>query len=260
MVQAMAQGMIGRVVIVTGGSDGIGRATAVELAKQGAHVVICARRPDVLEEARAEVAIVGNVEAHILDVGDADAYAAFVADVARRHGRLDGLVNNAMAVSYKTIADLTLDDWRHDFRINADAVFVGTQAAMRVMIAQGSGAIVNISSLNGLRAMPAMASYSASKAALVHFSAVAAAEAAPHGVRVNVVAPGQIMTPATEAFAAADPERNARVSKTIPMGRGGRPEEIARAVRFLLSDDASFITGACLPVDGGKLQQLFVPE
>ncbi|MES2497959.1 MAG: SDR family oxidoreductase [Pseudomonadota bacterium] len=255
----MAKAMAGRVVIVTGGSDGIGRATAIELAQDGAHVVICARREAVLEEARAAVAAVGSVEAHILDVGDDAAFAAFIADVANRHGRLDGLVNNAMAVSYKTILDLTLDDWRHDFRINADAVFVGTQAALRVMIPQGSGAIVNISSLNGLRAMPAMASYSASKAALVHFSAVAAAEAAPHGVRVNVVAPGQIMTPATEAFAASDPERNARVSQTIPMGRGGRPEEIGRVVRFLLSDDASFITGACLPVDGGKLQQLYVP-
>jgi len=255
----MAQAMAGRVVIVTGGSDGIGRATAVELAREGAHVLICARRPEVLADAHRAVAAVGAVESHILDVGDAPAFAAFVADAASRHGRLDGLVNNAMAVSYKNVLDLTLEDWRHDFRVNSEAVFIGTQAAMRVMIPQGSGAIVNISSLNGLRAMPGMASYSASKAALVHFSAVAAAEAAPHGVRVNVVAPGQIMTPATEAFAAADPERNARVSKTIPMGRGGRPEEIAHAVRFLLSDDASFITGACLPVDGGKLQQLYVP-
>ncbi|MBO9378011.1 glucose 1-dehydrogenase [Sphingomonas histidinilytica] len=255
----MTQAMAGKVVIVTGGSDGIGRATAVELAREGAHVVICARRKDVLAEAHQAVAAAGSVESHVLDVGDAEGFAAFVAGVATRHSRLDGLVNNAMAVSYKMIADLTLDDWRHDFRINADAVFIGTQAAMRVMIPQGSGAIVNISSLNGLRAMPAMASYSASKAALVHFSAVAAAEAAPHGVRVNVVAPGQIMTPATEAFAAADPDRNARVSGAIPMGRGGRPEEIAHAVRFLLSDDASFITGACLPVDGGKLQQLYVP-
>ena len=91
------------------------------------------------------------------------------------------------------------------------------------------------------------------------FSAVAAQEAAPHNVRINVIAPGQVMTPATQAFAAADPERNARASATIPMRRGGQPDELAYAIRFLLSDEASFITGACIPVDGGKLQQLYVP-
>lgn len=255
----MAAMMDGRVVIVTGGSDGIGRATAELLAREGAHVAICARRAETLTVAHDAIAAIGSVESHQLDVGDAGAFAALVADIAARHGRLDGLVNNAMAISYKDVLDLSVDEWRSDFRVNAEAVFVGTQAALRVMVPQRSGAIVNISSLNGLRAMPGMASYSASKAALVHFSAVAAAEAAPHGVRINVVAPGQVMTPATRAFAAADPERNARVAATIPMGRGGEPEEIARAIVFLLSDQSSFITGACLPVDGGKLQQLYVP-
>jgi meso-butanediol dehydrogenase/(S,S)-butanediol dehydrogenase/diacetyl reductase len=248
-----------QVVIVTGASEGIGRATAILLAGQGAHVAICARRREPLAATHAVVSVHGSVESHQLDVGDADAFAALIGDVARRHGRLDGLVNNAMAVAYKSVADLSLDDWRGDFRVNADAVFVGTQAALAVMIAQGSGAIVNIASLNGLAAMPGMASYSASKAALIHFSAVAAMEAAPYGVRVNVVAPGQIMTPAGEAFAAADPARNARVSEAIPMRRGGRPEEVAQAIRFLLSEEASYITGVCLPVDGGKLPLLHVP-
>jgi meso-butanediol dehydrogenase/(S,S)-butanediol dehydrogenase/diacetyl reductase len=252
--------MRGRVVIVTGGSEGIGRATAKLIAAQGAHVVICARRPETLQEAHLEIAEAGSVESRQLDVADAEAFAGLIKDVAARHGRLDGLVNNAMSVAYKNVADLTLDDWRRDFRVNAEAVFVGTQAALAVMIPQGSGSIVSISSLNGLAAMPGMASYSASKAALVQFSKVAAMEAAPHGVRVNVVAPGQIMTPATEAFAAADPARNARVSEAIPMRRAGRPEEIAQAVRFLLSDESSYITGTCLPVDGGKLPYLYVPE
>jgi meso-butanediol dehydrogenase/(S,S)-butanediol dehydrogenase/diacetyl reductase len=255
----VGQTMLGKVVLLTGGSDGIGRATAKLLAAEGAHVAICARRADRLEEARAEIAAVGSVEAHVLDVGDTAAFEALIDDVFARHGRLDGLVNNAMAVAYKNVVDLTLEDWRNDFRINAEAVFVGTRAALKIMIPQASGAIVSVSSLNGLKAMPGMSSYSASKAALVHFSAVAAMEAAPHNVRINVVAPGQIMTPATIAFAEADPARNTRVSATIPMGRAGRPEEVAQTIRFLLSDESSFITGTCIPVDGGKVNQLYVP-
>ena len=251
--------MSGRVVLVTGASEGIGRATALLLAQEGAHVAICARRQDVLEEAHAAIAAVGSVESHVLDVGDADAFAARIRGVAAAHGRLDGLVNNAMSVAYKDVLTLRLDDWRRDFRVNADAVFVGTKTALEIMIPRKSGAIVNMSSLNGMLAMPGMASYSASKAALIHFSAVAAMEAAPHGVRINVVAPGQIMTPAMATFAAADPARNERISQDIPMRRAGRPEEIAHTVRFLLSDESSYITGTCIPVDGGKVHQLSVP-
>ncbi|KKC27020.1 SDR family NAD(P)-dependent oxidoreductase [Sphingomonas sp. SRS2] len=250
----------GRVVIVTGGSDGIGRASALRLAEDGATVIICARGQDRLEVARAEIAAIGRVEAHRLDVSDDRAFRALIQDVAHRHGRLDGLVNNAMAIAYKPVVKLTLDEWRNDFQVNADAAFVGTQAALALMITQGSGAIVNIASLNGLGAMPGMASYSASKAAMIHFSAVAALEAAPHGVRINVIAPGQIMTPASAAFSRADPERQERIEAVLPMRRPGRPEEIASVVRFLLSEEASYITGACIPVDGGKIQQLYVPD
>lgn len=251
----------GKVAIVTGGSDGIGRATVERLCHEGAHVVVCARRENRLAATKEAIeASGGSIETQVLDVSDSDAFAAMIADVAKRHGRLDMLVNNAMSVHYGPLLDATLDDWRADFAVNADAVFIGTREAMRVMIPQGSGAIVNISSTTGLRAMAGMASYSASKAALIHFTAVAAMESAPHNVRVNAIVPGQVATPATVAFQEMAPDAADATTAAIPMQRSGQPEELAAAITFLLSDDASFITGVALPVDGGKSVQLYMPE
>src|SRR5579859_1519410 len=206
----MGQRMKGKVAFITGGSDGIGRATAIRLAEEGAHVIICARRPDNLAEAEAAVKKVGSVEALKLDVGDAAAYEKAIVDAAEPHGRLDALVNNAMSVHYSNILDTSLEDWHADFRVNTDAVFVGTKTALKIMYGQRSGSIVNIASTNGLLAMIGMSSYSASKAALIHFSAVAAMEAAEHNVRVNVIAPGQILTPAVDEFAKYNPDRAAK--------------------------------------------------
>jgi meso-butanediol dehydrogenase/(S,S)-butanediol dehydrogenase/diacetyl reductase len=251
----------GQVAIVTGGSDGIGRATALRLASEGAHVVICARRADRLAEAEQAIRTVGGaVETRVLDVSDANAFSAMIAEVAERHGRLDMLVNNAMSVHYGPLLDATLEGWRKDFAVNSDAVFIGTREAMRIMIPQRSGAIVNIASTAGLRAMPGMASYSASKAALIHFTAVAAMEAAAHNVRINAIVPGQVATPATVAFAEMAPEKADATTAAIPMKRSGQAAELAAAITFLLSDDASYITGVALPVDGGKAVQLYMPD
>jgi meso-butanediol dehydrogenase/(S,S)-butanediol dehydrogenase/diacetyl reductase len=257
----MGDRMKGKVAFITGGSDGIGRATSIRLAEEGAHVIICARRPENLAEAEAAVkAVGGSVEALQLDVGNTDAYAKAIEDAAERHGRLDALVNNAMSVHYASILDTSLEDWRADFLVNSDAVFVGTKTALKIMYGQKSGSIVNISSTNGLLAMIGMSSYSASKAALIQFSAVAAMEAAEHNVRVNVIAPGQILTPAVENFAKYDPVRASKATAAIPMKRGGQPKELADAVLFLVSDESTFVTGVCLPVDGGKSVQMNIPS
>lgn len=251
--------MQGKVAFITGGSDGIGRASAIRLAEEGAHVIICARRKENLADAEAAVKAVGSVEALQLDVSDTAAYAKAIEDAHKRHGRLDALVNNAMSVHYSDILNTSLEDWRADFAVNADAVFVGTKTALKLMYPQKSGSIVNIASTNGLLAMIGMSSYSASKAALIQFSAVAALEAAEHNVRVNVIAPGQILTPAVENFAKHDPVRAAKATDAIPMKRGGQPKELADAVLFLVSDESTFVTGACIPVDGGKSVQMNIP-
>ncbi len=250
----------GRVAVVTGGSDGIGLATAALLARRGALVTICGRQRERLDQAVSAIAAEGgSVDAVQLDVSDLDALAAMIDGVALRHGRMDMLVNNAMSTHYAPIARLTVEQWRKDFTVNADAAFVATKAAMKAMD-QNGGAIVNVASTCGIRAAANMSSYSASKAALVHFTAVAAMEGAPLGIRVNAVVPGQVQTAGTEEFAARAPQIAARTAEAIPMGRGGRTDELARAIVFLLSDDASYVTGTALPVDGGKAAQLYMPS
>lgn len=253
--------MQGKVIIVTGASDGIGHAAARRLAHDGAHVVMAARGAEKLAAAAQAIeATGGSVETAIVDIADGAALDAMIAETARRHGRLDGLVNNAARVSMGQITDVTDEEWDATFKAGIDAVFVATRAALRIMIPQGSGAIVNISSTNGRRAMPWMGSYSASKAAIVHFSKIAAMEGGPHGVRVNALAPGMVLTPGNAAFYADQPDALGAVTAAIPARRGGTPEEVAGAIRFLLSDDAGYVNGVCLDVDGGKAAQLYMPS
>ncbi len=246
----------GKTAIVSGGSDGIGLAIARTLADEGAHVVICARNQDKIDAAVKVIG--GNCEGKALDVSDAQAYANMISEVAKDKG-LDILVNNAAHVGMGMIAETDLDAFQQNFRVNMDAPYLGTQAAMAAMGDKG-GSIINISSVNGDRAMQGMSGYGASKAALTHFTRNAAMEGARQGIRVNAVTPGPIMTPATKAWFDHDPDTGAAIANANPMGRIGTPEEVANVVLFLASDAASYVTGASIPVDGGKANELYVPS
>ena len=251
----------GKVAIVTGGSMGIGRSTVLQLASEGAHVVSCARRKPKLDELEAMVEeLDGGFTGHALDVGDTDAFAQMINETAAKHGRLDLLVNNAPSIIGGMVVDQSLEDWQSNFGIGVDSVFIGVQAAMRIMIPQGSGSIVNISSVSSLRAGLASGAYGAAKAALNQFSQCAAMEAAPHNVRINVVAPGAVDTPGLNAATMKNAAVKKIITDSIPMMRAATPEEVAQAICFLGSDDASFITGVILPVDGGKAPQMYVPS
>ena len=248
MTQARMQG---KVAFVTGGGTGIGAATAIRLAQEGAIVVICGRRQAPLDEVVAKIkAAGGQAEAVQADVSDEAGFTAAIEAAAQRHGRLDVLVNNAMAYSWGTIEATSTSDWHSNFSTSVDGTFWGTRAAMKLMKERG-GSIINLSSICGLLGTSHMAGYSAAKAAIINFSRAAAAEGALSGIRVNVVIPAVVETPGTAGMLADEAARQ-NTEKLIPMGRVGQPEELANAILFLASDEASYITGAALPVDGGR--------
>ncbi|MFT3759184.1 SDR family NAD(P)-dependent oxidoreductase [Thauera sp.] len=247
----MAGRLQGKVAFVTGGGSGIGAATAQRFAQEGATVVVCGRRREPLDETVARIAAAGGkAEAVVADVSDEAAFTAALEAAAARHGGLDVLVNNAMAYTWGAIEDMSTADWHANFATSVDGTFWGTRAALRLMKGKG-GAVVNLSSICGQLGTPWMAGYSAAKAAVDNFSRAAAAEGAPHGIRVNVVIPAVVETPATAGMLADEASRR-NTEKLIPMGRVGQPDELANAILFLASDEASYITGASLPVDGGR--------
>jgi meso-butanediol dehydrogenase/(S,S)-butanediol dehydrogenase/diacetyl reductase len=241
----------GKVAFITGGGTGIGAATAQRLAQEGAKVIICGRRKEPLEEVVATIEQQGgSAHAMQVDVSDEQGFVAALEKIAQQYGGLDILVNNAMAFSYGGIEDMSTQDWHSNFNTSVDGTFWGTRTAIKLMKAKG-GAIVNMASICGELGTPMMAGYSAAKAAVINFSRAAAAEGAPHNIRVNVVVPAIVETPATAGML-ADETALKNTNRLIPMGRVGRSDELASAIAFLASDDASYITGACLPVDGGR--------
>jgi NAD(P)-dependent dehydrogenase (short-subunit alcohol dehydrogenase family) len=250
-----------KVVIVTGSSLGIGFASAQQFANEGAHVVLCARNAEKLKYAAQQISDAGGkVSFEVIDLEDTDLFKGLIERTAESQGRLDVLVNNAAVTRHRTIDNMSLEQWRKNFCVTADATFVGTKTAMSIMAKQEQGgSIVNISSSCGSKATIGVSGYSAAKAAVNSFSSCAAMEGATQGVRVNTVVPGSVATAASQAAVGGNQKIQDAIHETIPMKRSGTPEEIAAAITFLASDEASFITGVELPVDGGKLAQLYVP-
>jgi NAD(P)-dependent dehydrogenase (short-subunit alcohol dehydrogenase family) len=245
----------GKVALVTGGASGIGRATCEIFAERGGAVVVA----DLNEAAAREAAerIVGKrgrAEAARCDVtrlADAEAAAA----TARRvFGRLDVVVNCAGILRASPLEETSEEAWNEVLRVNLTGAFHVTKAAMKTLRGQGGGAIVHVASRMAIRVKEELGAYAASKAGIVQLTRMAALEGAPHGIRVNCVCPGFIDTPMTRASASREELESqfAGWAKACPLGRIGRPEDIARAMLFLASEEASFITGVALPVDGGR--------
>jgi 3-oxoacyl-[acyl-carrier protein] reductase len=239
----------GRVSLVTGASRGIGRAIATAFAAEGAHVVLAARDAAKLAEAVAEIqAKGGKAEALALDVSDRASVEAGVAQVVAAHGRIDHLVNNAGVTRDNLLLRMKDEEWRQVLDTNLTGAFLCTQAVLKPMLKQRSGRIVTITSVVGLAGNAGQANYAASKAGVIGFTKSVAREVASRGITANAIAPGFIETDMTAAM--SEKAREA-VFAAIPLGRVGRPEDVAGAALFLVSDAAAYVTGQVLAVDGG---------
>lgn len=241
--------LTGKIALITGATSGIGMATAMLFAERGAKLLLSGRN------AEAGTALAAELGADFLaaDVAAPGAAATLVNWAVSRHGRLDVLVNNAGILFQGDSQDCTDAQWDAVLAVNVTAVFRLSRAAVAVMAGQGGGVIVNVASDWGLVGAQKAVAYGTSKGAIVQLTRSMAADHARQGIRVNAVCPGDTDTPMLHIL--AGPEREARLramAEAIPLGRIGQPRDAAAAIAFLASDDASFITGAMLPVDGGN--------
>jgi len=243
--------MSDKVCLITGAASGIGLASALRLAEEGARVILADRDVAGLERALARMPGSGHL-AQAMDVTLEADWLRVLGEVGAGDGRLDVLVNNAGFGRFRSITETSLDEWRATLAVNLDSVFLGTKHALPLLARSGRGAIVNMSSMRGLRAGANAGAYCAAKAGVHLFTKVTALEcgAAGNGVRANSIHPGHIETPLTAA-AYANPELAARFLAHTPLKRFGQASEIAEAVLFLASDESSYMTGSEIIIDGG---------
>jgi 3(or 17)beta-hydroxysteroid dehydrogenase len=245
----------GRTALVTGAASGIGRATAAMLAARGATVVFA--DVDAAGGRAAAGAAGGTARFASLDVASEDDWVRLVDELVATHGRIDHLVNSAGINPMGSIVDTDYADWRRTFAVNVDGMFLGCKHALRAMLAAGNrGSIVNVASPQAYRTAPVLVAYGASKAAAVNLTHSVALFAAPHGIRCNAVLPGAVRTEMTERFLRALPDYDEGVRQVAamhPLNRMCEADEVAKAILYLLGDDAGFVTGTELAVDGGYL-------
>lgn len=244
-----------KVAIITGAGQGIGAVTACRMAEEGAKVVLAARRLKLLEEVVARIEAAGGIAmACSCDVSDEEAVRQLVATTVQAYGKLDIVVNNAVLMVPGMLANHSTKAWHQNFRVSLDGAMFLMREAFTQLRANG-GAVVNVASVCGLLGSVGTAGYSAAKAGMIALSRNAAIEWGKQGVRVNTVIPGVFLTPPTLGLM-PDAAAQAATAKSLPLGRIGDPVECANAILFLASDEASYITGAELVVDGGRTAEL----
>jgi len=244
----------GKTVFITGGASGIGKECAMQYGKAGAYVAIADWNDDLNESTAIELKAQNiKVKAYKLDVGSYEQVVSTIAQVVSDFGSLDVALNNAGIggkAANKT-AEHTLEDWDNVIRVNQSGVFYCMKEELKIMEAQGSGKIVNVASIAGMRALPKQLAYVASKHAVIGMTKTAAIEYASTDIKVNAVCPVFTNTPLVEGMFQSNESLRAKLVQTIPVGRYGEVSDISNAIMWLTDPASSFVTGLCLPVDGG---------
>ena len=244
-----------KTAMITGAGRGIGKAIAAKFLREGAHVLLCDIMRERIESTAAELAALGEVHWLAGDITSAEFCDELTAKASTVFGFVDVLVNNAGIAISEPFLQHTQKTWDRTLAVNLTSMFMLSQRVARTMVARGQGgAIVNMASTNGHLGEPNLAAYNASKGAVVLLTKTMAIELAPHNIRVNCVSPGSIETELAAEGGAA-PDFHTEYIKKIPLGRNGKPEEVANVFAFLASDEASFMTGESVVVDGGQISE-----
>jgi meso-butanediol dehydrogenase/(S,S)-butanediol dehydrogenase/diacetyl reductase len=251
-----------RVAVITAGGSGIGAATALRFAQEGASLVIADLSGKRAEAVRAQIAGKGGNAVSIkMDAAEPSGVRAAIELALDAYGRLDIMFNNAGLADLASLDEMSVESWNRVLAVTLTGTFLGMKHCLPIMRKQGRGAIVNTASVSGLRGDYGLSSYNAAKAGVVNLTRSAALENAKHNIRVNCVCPGFINTRAAEIFAGEQAEEfRRRQGAAHPLGRVGEPEEVANVVLFLASDEAAFITGAAIAVDGGVTAHTGLPD